>query len=149
MNALLQKLRDGWASRSLAVGAASTVLDLGVGGLVLLFDDGATRVASMTGIGAAAVFAFFANRYFAFRDTQPDLARPAIRYALLMMVATLIHGQFVVWLRDGHEVPYALAKMGADFAVFTVGQLVVLRYIVFPKKVLPATTEAPLPPGAP
>ena len=139
LKASLLKVWESWATRSLAVGAVATVLDIGLGASLLAF-GASTRLAAMVGVALGALFTFFANRHFAFRDHDPKLASPALRFVAVTVLSMLVHGQFVVWLRDSFGVPYVVSKMMADLAVFTFGQLLVLRFIVFPKAKSVAST---------
>jgi len=117
---------------SLAAGAIATVFDLAIGTTLLHFGT-PTRVAAMVGTTFGSTLAFFLNRYVAFRENKPKVLKSAIRYALVMAVSIVVHGQVVVLLRDRAGVAYVPAKMIADLCVFTFAQLVVLRYFVFPK----------------
>jgi putative flippase GtrA len=129
---VLRRVVDSWATRSLAVGGVATGLDVGV--LLLALQAGApTPIAAMLGVLVGAAFAFVANRRFAFRD-EGDVLAQLSRYAVSTAGAMLLHGGLVWWLSDRVGVPVVLAKLGADFLVFTCGQLVLLRFVVFPKK---------------
>lgn len=132
--ALWRRLWGSWATRSLAVGALATVIDVLVGAGMLHALGARTRLSAMVGVAVGAAFTFVANRYLAFREHDPKLAKPALRFALATAVAMLFHGQLVVLLRDQLGVPFVFAKVAADVAVFSVGQLLVLRYVVFPKR---------------
>ena len=132
-----RRVIDSWATRSLAVGAVATVFDIAVGSLLLFQLGASTRVAAMVGVVVGATFTFFANRYFAFKEHNPKLTGPAVRFVAVTLVSTLVHGQFVVWLRETVGVPFVAAKMVADVAVFSIGQLLLLRYLVFPKTKVP------------
>lgn len=155
--ALLTRVWNSWATRSLAVGAAATVLDIALGTSLLTLGVH-TRFSAMTGTALGAIFTFVANRYFAFRETTPSktsLGQSAVRFFILTALSSLVHGQVVVWLRDSLGVPFVPAKVVADLAVFTFGQLILLRYVVFPQakkakaavdKALPALdSDAPHP----
>lgn len=146
LRSLVRRAWSSWATRSLAVGAVATAIDV----LVLLACVKGLGLpnpaAAVVGVVVGGTFAFFANRYFAFRDGQPGLAKPAVRFVLATLVAMAIHA-WVVWLlADRMGVPVVLAKLAADVAVFSVGQLLVLRYIVFPRATPPTPAEEPLPP---
>lgn len=142
---LLTRLWRSWATRSLAVGGVATALDV----LTLLACVKLARLptplAAMCGVVVGAVWAFFANRRFAFQDSAGRLGPQALRYGVATGVAMLVHAALVGWLADRVGVPVVLAKLGADVAVFTVGQLLLLRYVVFPKgaPAAAATPEAP------
>jgi putative flippase GtrA len=142
MKALAKRLWRSWATRSLAIGAVATVLDILLGISCLSLFAMPTRVSAMLGVVVGASFTFFANRYFAFKEKNPKLTKPAVTFIIATAVSMLIHGQFVVLMRDHAGIPFVLAKMIADIGVFSVGQLFLLRYLVFPKK-QPATAAAP------
>lgn len=127
------KAWNSWALRSLAIGGVATLLDIALG-TTLLSLGLPTRAAAMIGVVLGATFTFFANRHFAFREHNPKLASPAIRFIIVTGLSSVVHGQLVVWLRDRYGVPFVISKMAADIVVFTFGQLLLLRYVVFPKK---------------
>jgi putative flippase GtrA len=128
------------------VGAVATVLDV-VSGTLLLALGVPTRWCAMAGVVVGGTFAFFANRSFSFRQQGQPLGMPAVKYVLATGAAMLLHGQVVVWLRDSFGVPFVVSKVLADLAVFSLGQLVVLRYLVFTAKpdAPPAPPEPPTP----
>jgi putative flippase GtrA len=134
---LLQRLLGSWATRTLAFGALATLLDLALGSTLRHFGL-ATHLAAMCGTTLGAVFGFFTNRAYAFRDHEQSLARSAAKYAVMSLTLSTVHGQVTEWLCDGQGAPYVLAKIGADLLVFTVNQPPLLRYFVFPKKAQPA-----------
>jgi putative flippase GtrA len=137
---LLRRAYHSWATRSLAVGAVATLLDV----LILLacvkLFSLPNPAGAMVGVLFGSTFTFFANRLFAFRDHNPKLAPQAARFALATAAGMLAHAQVVYMLADRMGVPVVLAKLGADVVVFTFGQMLILRYFVFPKK--KAATEA-------
>ncbi|MBL8913455.1 MAG: GtrA family protein [Archangium sp.] len=126
------RLSQWWLARSLAIGVVSVSLDLSMGGVVLWL-GGPTRLAAMCGTTVSSTITYFANRHLAFRDSTSRLAPSAMRFALMALVTNLIHGQVVVWFRDGSGIPYAFAKMLADMLVITGPQLLLMRYWVFPR----------------
>jgi putative flippase GtrA len=130
--ALLQRLLGSWATRSLALGAVATVLDLSLG-TSLRWLGVRTDLAAMSGTTLGAVFAFFANRSFAFRDHHQPMAKAALKFVLVSATLILIHGQVVKLLCDGQGLPYPLAKVLADVLVITFNHPLLLRYFVFPK----------------
>jgi putative flippase GtrA len=143
LRAVVQKAWKSWATKSLAAGALATIVDILVGlGLLELFDalklgfdaHRAVSIAAMVGVAVGTVVSFLANRFFAFKEKNPKLAAPAVKFLIATGVAMLVHGQLVAYLKVHYAVPYPIAKMVADVAVFLVGQLLILRYIVFPKK---------------
>lgn len=127
------------------MGAAVTGIDVLVGMTALHF-GATTRWAAMLGTAVGMVLSYFANRVFAFRADNP-LARSMGTYFVVMVLSSVVHGQIVVWLRDSFDVPFVLSKMGADFLVFTVGHLLLLRYLVFPEQ--QPVAKAAVPPSEP
>ncbi len=150
--ALFKRLYHSWATRSLAVGAVATAIDV----VVLLTSlqlfrlfggacDGAARglvegcawhttVGAMIGVTVGSTFTFFANRHFAFRDHCEKAAPQAVKFIVSTAVAMMIHGPLVGVLTNRFGVNVVLSKFAADILVFSVGQLFVLRYLVFPKR---------------
>jgi putative flippase GtrA len=138
-SALARRVFQSWATRSLAVGAVATVIDILILLVCVKMFAMANPIGAMVGVLFGSTFTFFANRHFAFRDHNPKLAPQAARFVLVTAVGMLAHAQVVYVLADRMGVPVVLAKLGADFVVFTVGQMLVLRYFVFPKKKEPQT----------
>lgn len=129
-----KKAYQSWATRSLAIGAVATLVDLGVLLLCVRILHFRNPVAAMCGVVTGAVLTFIANRHFAFRDNTPDIAPQALKFVLATGVAMLVHASFVWFFADHLHVPVVVAKLLADIIVFSVGQLLVLRYLVFPQK---------------
>jgi len=137
---VLRAIWESWATRSLAIGGVATVLDILT--LLLCVHLGASNpVAAMIGVSVGATFTFFANRHFAFRDHHPEVAPQVLKFVGATAGAMMIHAALVHLLADRWHVPVVLAKVLADIAVFSVGQLLLLRYLVFPKKKDGATPE--------
>ncbi len=138
-----RSLWHSWVTRSLAAGGVATALDI----LTLLACVKLARLPTPVGAGlgvmVGAVWAFWANRRFAFKDSQGALGPQALRYSVATGVAMLVHAALVGWLADHVGVPVVLAKLAADVAVFTVGQLLLLRYLVFPRSTRPAPPATP------
>jgi putative flippase GtrA len=123
---------NSWVLRGLGVGAVATLLDLSLGlGLVAM--QAPTRAAAMAGTLSGAAFTFVLNRLFTFRDSAQGLWGAAFKFALVTAATSTVHGQVVVFLRDAQAIPYPVAKILADLLVLTFSQLLLLRYVVFPK----------------
>lgn len=123
-----------WATRSLAVGAAATAIDVCVLLVCVTLFRMPNPLGAMVGVLFGSTFTFFANKFFAFRDHNPKLAPQAAKFVLATSVGMLIHAQFVYLFADKLGFNVVLAKFGADILVFSVGQMLVLRYFIFPKK---------------
>lgn len=139
----LARLWESWATRSLAMGAVATALDI----LVLLLCVKAlllpNPVGAMIGVVAGSIWTFFANRYIAFRDHDPNLAPQAAKFALATFGSMWVHAGAVWLLADRLGLNVVLAKLLADIAIFSVGQLVLLRYVVFPRRKPEALVPVP------
>ena len=61
------------------------------------------------------------------------MAPQLLRFAATVSVGIALHASLVHVLADLFFVPVVLAKLVADLAVFGLGQLFLLRYVVFPK----------------
>ncbi len=129
-------------TRSLLIGAGATAIDVIVGNTALQL-GAATRFAAMTGFVIGGFSSFVGHRYFAFQEQKPLLLRPAVKWALMMLLQTAFHGQLVVWLRDRMGIPFTIAKFIADIPAATVLQLVAVRFFVFAKP--KTSTDAPKP----
>ena len=140
---LLKKVIASWATRSLAVGAVATAIDVTIGSFLVYVLGLPTAVSAMLALAVGSTVNFLGQRRFAFNERK--VATPAARWALMTAAQSVVHGQLVQLFRDAWGVPYPLAKMGGDLLVFGVLQLVLLRVFVFPKKraETPAETAAP------
>ena len=144
---LLQKIIRSWATRSLAVGAVATAVDVAIGSFLVFVLELPTALSAMIALVFGSTLNFLGQRRFAFNENK--VATPAARWALMTGGQMLVHGQLVHVFRDWWGVPYPLAKMGGDMLVFGLLQLVLLRLFVFPKRapepepVVAVATSAP------
>lgn len=120
-----------WAVKSLAVGAVASAVDL----LLLLtakhwgrFSPGACAAAGVLG---GALTSFLLNRRFTFQQKGPLLG-PAVRFATGTLLLTALHAASVTVMSRQLEAPLLLAKYGSDVLVLLGGNLLLLRYVVFP-----------------
>ncbi len=137
-----KRFKASWLVRGLGAGAMTSVIDHGVG-VSLAFFGAPTRVAAMSGKVVGAVFSYFAHRTFTFKDHAQPLAASGARYVGFVVLISLVHGQVVVWLRDGLGVPYVVAAVLADVTVVTPAWMLALRYVVFPPVAAPPKSDAP------
>lgn len=128
---LFQKVIRSWATRSLAVGAVATAIDVAIGSFLVFVLDVPTAISAMLALIVGSTLNFLGQRRFAFNEKK--VATPAARWALMTGAQMLVHGQLVHVFRDWWGVPYPLAKMGGDMLVFGLLQLVLLRLFVFRK----------------
>ncbi|MHB1846027.1 MAG: GtrA family protein [Deltaproteobacteria bacterium] len=134
-----ERLRHFWAVRSLLVGGLATGVDLTV--LIALVQLGHVNpvLGAMVGVVVGGTANFFLNKYFAFRDHDPQVGRQALRYAVGTGIALGLHAGVVYTLTAQLGVNYIVAKLAADVLVFSVGGLLLNRYVVFPER--PALAE--------
>jgi hypothetical protein len=100
-------------------------------------------------VGASVGFTL--NRGVAFRDAGPVI--PAIlRYVAAFGLLMALHAGAVGVLTGPWRIPLVLAKACADVSLLAGGQLLLLRYIVFPRnkgaaEVALQPTQGPAPRG--
>jgi putative flippase GtrA len=129
---LLASVARGWASRSLAVGAVATLVDVGVLLMCVRWLGFPNPLGAAVGVAVGSTVAFYGNRHFAFPDCEPEMAPQLVRFAATVSIGMALHASLVHVLADLFTVPVVLAKLIADLAVFGLGQLFLLRYLVFP-----------------
>ena len=138
---LVRRAWDSWATRSLAMGAIATTLDV----LTLLVAVKLLRwpnpAGAMAGVVVGGTFAFIANRKVAFAGARGTLGAQLGKFVLSTGAAMLVHAALIHALADRLHLPVLAAKLAADVAVFSVGQLLVLRYVVFPRERTPPLGE--------
>jgi putative flippase GtrA len=133
LKALAGRLYRSWATRSLAVGAGATAVDVTIGTVLASGFHVQTRVAAMAALAVGTTINFLGHRYIAFREKNAKVADPAMRWVAMTLVQTVLHGQIMVMMRDWWGVPFVPAKFLADILVFTGVQLLLVRYVVFRK----------------
>lgn len=134
LKSLAQKIYRSWATRSLAIGAVATFVDVTIGTILVSFLEMPTRFGAMCALAVGTTVNFLGHRYFAFRESNAKVADPAMRWLAMTVLQTIMHGQLMVMLRDWWGVPFVPSKFAADLVVFTGAQLLIVRYVVFPKK---------------
>jgi putative flippase GtrA len=142
--AVVQRVLRSWAARSLQVGALATLLDICVLLVCVRVLKLPTPVGAAVGVAIGSTLAFFLNRHFAFRAGDTPVAGQAVRYVVSTLIAMSIHASLVGILADRFDVPVVVAKLIADVLVFSIGQLLVLRFLVFRKS---GHEHAEQPPG--
>jgi putative flippase GtrA len=131
--ATVARLSRGWATRSLAVGAVATLVDVCVLLVCVRIFRFPNPLGAAVGVTVGSTVAFFGNRIFAFSDSEPEMGPQLVRFAATISVGIVLHASLVHVLADLFAVPVVLAKLIADLAVFGLGQLFLLRYVVFPE----------------
>jgi putative flippase GtrA len=150
-----ERFKGWWVTRSLAVGAATTCIDVSVSSTALFLGkrnglDGTVKLAllegplsptlnltscaAMLGGVSGTIATYVLSRSFAFKDSDASVSKSAPKFLAAIVAGMLIHGQVVYFLRDVVGVAFVPAKILADMLVFLGPQLVVLRWVVFPKR---------------
>ena len=141
--AVVQRLLRSWAARSLQVGALATVVDICVLLICVRVLRLPTPVGAAIGVAIGSTLAFFLNRSFAFRAQGTPVTGQAVKFIISTLIAMSIHAPLVGILADWLDVPVVVAKLIADVLVFSVGQLLALRFLVFRKAARQAAQEPP------
>ncbi len=123
-----------WAVPSLMVGAVATLVDIGVLLAAMRWIHASSAEGAMLGVAVGSTVAFLGNRRFAFRSEATAWLPEALRFLAGTAAGMLVHAALVRTLADGMGVPVVLAKLVADVCVFTFGQLLLLRFFVFPAR---------------
>ena len=126
-----QSLRS-WAVPSLMVGAVATLVDVVVLLAAMRWLHASTAEGAMLGVAVGSTVAFLGNRRFAFRSSAQAWAPEALRFLAGTLVGMGVHAMLVRTFADRLGVPVVLAKLVSDVCVFTFGQLLLLRFFVFP-----------------
>jgi putative flippase GtrA len=145
---VVRRLFGSWIVRGLSAGAATAVVDHTVG-LALALAGVPTRGAATGGKVAGALFSYVAHRRFTFTDHQQSVGASGLKYVVTAALITALHGQVVVWLRDGAGLPYLAAAVLADGLVVTPSWLLALRYVIFPAAKAGNAAAAPIVPRPP
>jgi putative flippase GtrA len=123
-----------WAVPSLMVGAVATLVDVGVLLAAIRWLHASTAGGAMLGVAVGSTVAFLGNRSFAFRSSATAWLPEALRFLAGTTAGMLVHAALVRTLADRVGVPVVLAKLVSDLCVFTFGQLLLLRFFVFPAR---------------
>jgi putative flippase GtrA len=139
VRALVQRVMRSWAARSLQVGALATVLDVCVLLVCKKILKLPTPVGAAIGVAIGSTLAFFLNRSFAFRAQGTPVTGQAVKFLISTLIAMSIHAPLVGILADWLDIQVVLAKLIADVFVFSIGQLLAMRFLIFRK----STQKAP------
>ena len=135
-----------WAVPSLMVGAVATLVDIGVLLASMRSLHASTAQGAMLGVAVGSTVAFVGNRRYAFRSSARAVLPEALRFVAGTGVGMVVHALLVRTLHDRLGVPVVLAKLASDVCVFTFGQLLLLRFFVFPaRRTLEAVARARAP----
>jgi putative flippase GtrA len=122
-----------WAGMSTLFGSLSTVFDLGLVIVLVQIFRFNPVVAAPIGVFFGSAVNFTLNRLFAFRDSRGHLFFQAMRFFVGTVIAATVHAGVVYVLTERLHVYYVISKFAADILVFTGGNLLLYRYLVFPK----------------
>ncbi len=130
---LLWRAIRKWAALSTLFNALSTVLDLSVVILLVQVFHINPAGAAPVGVFLGAALNFVLNRLFAFRDSHGLVVPQVLRYFGVTLLEAGVHAAVVYLLTNRLHINYIISKFIADLLVFTVGNLLLFRYLVFPK----------------
>jgi len=116
------------------VGAVATLVDVGVLLASMRWLHASTAEGAMLGVAVGSTVAFIGNRRYAFRSSARAWLPEALRFVAGTGVGMVVHALLVRTLADRLGVPVVLAKLTSDVCVFTFGQLLLLRFFVFPAR---------------
>lgn len=119
--------------RSLCIGAVASTVDYSVLSLLGLVLGVPAAFASFAALSVGTTVNFALNRRYSFRDNQSGLAGAAARYAAAFGCLMVLHSASVGMLTDRLAVPLLLSKLVSDVTLLLGGQLLLLRYVVFPR----------------
>jgi len=127
------RLMRSWMTVSLIGGLVGTVFDLG---LVIALVQAAhfnPAAAAPLGVALGATANFFFNKILAFKDSHGHTGTQYLRFIGGTALAAGVHAGLVHLLTNKLGLFYVFSKLIADMLVFTAGNLVLLRFVVFPK----------------
>ena len=122
---------SSWKVRSLLIGGVASVVDLCILLTMAKLLGLAAPIAAACGVAVGATANFLLNRRFTFSGHGQPITSPALRFAAGTAVLIAIHAAVVLTLTD-MRAPLLAAKYGADISVLLGGNLLLLRYFVFP-----------------
>ena len=118
----LVKPRDPFrVLRAFVAGAAATLVDLGTLTVLVAAFGLSPRQANVPALVAGGIVNFLGNRHFAFRATAGSIAKQAIGYGAVEIVALVLNGVlFDAAMRalPGHADWYVLLRLVTSHAVF-------------------------------
>jgi putative flippase GtrA len=127
------KLLKSWISVSLIGGLVATAFDLGLVIALVQLAHFNPAAAAPLGVTLGATVNFFINKLFAFKDSDGHTGLQLLRFLGGTMLAAGVHAGLVHLLTNKLGLFYVFSKLIADVLVFSVGNLLLLRFFVFPK----------------
>ena len=127
------KALRSWISVSLIGNLVGTVFDLAVVITLVQAAHFNAAVAAPCGVFVGATANFFVNKIFAFKDSHGHTGAQFARFLGGTAIAAAVHAGLVHILTNKLGLFYVFSKLIADVLVFTVGNLFLLRFFVFPK----------------
>jgi putative flippase GtrA len=127
------KALRSWISVSLIGSMIGTVFDLAVVITLVQAAHFNAAAAAPCGVFVGATANFFVNKIFAFKDSHGHTGAQLARFLGGTALAAAVHAGLVYLLTNKLGIFYVFSKLIADVMVFTVGNLFLLRFVVFPK----------------
>ncbi|MBX5480729.1 MAG: GtrA family protein [Myxococcaceae bacterium] len=142
------RLASRWFVRSLLVGAFASACDWGTVLCCARALGWPSAFCAACGLTIGSTLSFTLNRKVAFTDCRLTLWTSALRYAGAIGCLMVVHASAVGILTDRSRLPILVSKLIADVTILSFGQLLLLRYIVFPRnKAAASPAVAPRPPA--
>jgi len=127
--------------RSFVAGGAATLVDLAVLAALVSGLGLDPRQANVPALVAGGVVNFFGNRHFAFRAGDGHLAKQAVGYGVVEMVALALNGllfELVMRALPGHPGWYAPVRLVTSHVVFLAWSYPLWRFVFRPAQVAAA-----------
>ena len=128
-----RRLLDWWPVRSLTANAVAGMGDYAVLLICAKLLGLPSAVSAFLGLCTGLSASFLLNRRFVFRDTAVTLGGALLRYVAAVACLMSVHAAAVGLLTDRVGLHILVAKVLADATLLTGGQLLLLRWFVFPR----------------
>jgi putative flippase GtrA len=129
--------------RSFVAGAGATLVDLAVLAILVSGLGFAPRVANVPALVAGGIVNFIGNRHFAFRAGDGPLAKQALGYGAVEVVALVLNGllfELVMRALPGHPGWYAVVRLVTSHVVFLAWSYPLWRLVFRPIGIARATS---------
>lgn len=124
------------------IGAVGSAVDLAVLLLTVKALGFPAPLGAACGVTLGAVTNFVLNRRYSFKQSHLPVVGQAVRFAVGTAILVTVHAFVVSILANRLRAPLLVAKYSADVMVLLGGNLLLLRYFVFPAP-KPAARPAP------
>jgi putative flippase GtrA len=127
------KVGERWVVRSLVANALASTGDYAVLLTCAKVLGLPSSVCALLGLSVGMTGSFLLNRSFAFPHNAASLGGALARYVAVIGCLMSLHAAAVGLLTDRLGMPIVAAKLLCDAILLAGGQLLLLRYVVFPR----------------